>query len=123
MPTLINLSGFQQGVAEDETGINVNSFTTDTKPEFKNFVMDKSGVKRGFAVGPGEQTITISGEISGSSGIMAAIFTTAVSLANTVNYAGVTTGDIYLDSSNIVENHTALKTGTWTFSRNTGIVD
>lgn len=119
--TLVNLSGFQYGIESAETGIQVSSFEITSSPEFKKFVLNISGEKRGFAVGAGEQTLSISGEISGATGIMAATFAAAATIANDVDYAGITTGAWYMDRSTITQDREDFKKGTWEFSRFAGV--
>ena len=41
--TLINLSGFTDGVSADETGINVKSFKCKIDPEHETFIPGKYG--------------------------------------------------------------------------------
>ena len=89
--TLINLSGFQDGVAADETGINIKEIKTSVEPEMNNVVPGKYGAARGRVVGPMKKNVSISGEVSGATGVMAAVSTSAISLANTTAYFGAPT--------------------------------
>lgn len=120
--TLVNLTGaWQFGVELDETGINIESFEVETAPEYKEFALNKTGEKRGFAVAVAEQNITVSGEQSLTTGVMAATFATAVTLANDVDYFGQTTGAVYMDSATITQDRSAFKKYSGRFSRNQGI--
>lgn len=86
--TLLNASGFQWGVASDETGINIESFTTDVAPEFRDKLPKKDGTIRSVAVAPAMVTVKIKGEISGNTGVMAGTFIIGIALANTIAYFG-----------------------------------
>lgn len=119
--TLVNLSGFQWGVASDETGINIRSFRCRIAPEFKEFLKGKTGAKRGFAVEVPELSVSIEGEISGSTGIMAAVVTTATTIANSTAYFGAPTTGKYLDSAEVTEGREGWKDLTAEFSSNAGI--
>jgi len=95
MATLVNLSGFQRGVEADETGINIDTYEVVSRPEFRDDLPDKSGEVRGFAVGQTMSEITITGEVSGGTGIMAVVSSTAATIANDVNQFGQTVGGSY----------------------------
>jgi hypothetical protein len=119
--TLVNLSGFQQGVNADETGISIESFRARVAPEFKNFALNKSGEKRGFAVAAAELTVSIEGEVTGSTGVMAAALTTATSISNVTTYFGAPTTGKYLDSGEVTETRDGFKRVSLEFSANAGI--
>jgi len=101
--TLVNLTGFSSGVAADETGINIKSFKSSVEPEFKTFVEAKDGTKRGFAVAPMKLTVSIDGEITGSTGVMAATAAAAFTPSNSVAYFGAPTTGLYLDKADVTE--------------------
>jgi hypothetical protein len=119
--TLINLSGFQWGVESEETGINIRSFGVGYKPEFKEFLPDKSNSKRGFAVGDPEAEITVEGEVSGATGLMAAGFAAAVALANDHAEFGLGAGGVYLDSADIKQERAGWRDASFKLSKNKGI--
>lgn len=119
--TLVNLSGFAYGVASDETGINIESFRARVAPEFKTFVNGKNGEKRGFAVAAPELTVSLEGEISGNTGIMAAVTTTATTIANSTAYFGAPTTGKYLDSGEVTLSRDGLARVSAEFSANAGI--
>jgi hypothetical protein len=101
----VGLSGFTRGNAAAETGINLNSISCRFYPQFKDKLNDYTGAVRGFAI-PDKLTreVSVQGEVSGATGIMAAKFVTAVTLGNTailalfeaVN-AGGNAGGFYVD--------------------------
>jgi hypothetical protein len=119
--TLVNLTGFQWGINADETGINIRSFKCKIAPEFKEYLKGKSGAKRGFAVEVPELTISLEGEISGATGVMAAVTTTATTLANSSAYFGAPTTGKYLDSAEVTEGREGWKDLTAEFSAQAGI--
>lgn len=102
--TLVNLSGFAAGVTEDETGINIEEFKTVVEPEFRNIVPKKTGEARGFVVAPMKKNVSISGEVSGATGVMAAVATTAFAPANSSAYFGAPTTGLYLLRGEVTES-------------------
>lgn len=122
MATLVGLTNYQFGVASAETSFEIKSLTAALAPEFKTFAMDRSGSKKGFAVGPTEIKVSVSGDVSAtSSGWWAWTFTSAITVANTYEYLGATAGGLYLDSLNVVEGSDAFKTISAELSQNQGI--
>lgn len=119
--TLVNLTGFQRGIASDETGINVRQFRTVVEPEWKEFLGDKQNAARGFAVAPMKKTVNIEGEVSGSTGVMAAVATTAFAPVNSSAYFGAPTTGLYLDRGEVTEGRDAWKDVTAEFTANAGI--
>jgi hypothetical protein len=118
---LVNLSGYQWGVEADETGINIESFSSTYKPEQKEYLRNKSGTKIGFAVDDVEAEITAEGEVSGSTGLMAATFATAVTLANDNAEFGLSAGGVYLDEAAISQGRSAFRKASFKFTKNKGI--
>jgi hypothetical protein len=121
--TLINLSGFQDGVAADETGINIKEFKTKVEPEFRNKVPNKYGAVRGIVVAPMMLEVSLSGEVTGATGIMAAVATSATSLSNSTAYFGAPSTGKYLKSAEVTENRDggALKEMSAEFDAHAGI--
>lgn len=102
--TLINLTGFLPGVAADETGINVARFKTDVEPEFRYVVPGKNGAGRGFVAAPMKKTVTIEGEVTGNTGVMAAVLATAFVPSNSSAYFGAPTTGLYLTKGGVEED-------------------
>lgn len=121
--TLINLTGATAGVTSDETGINVKSFKTSVEPEFITVVPGKDGAARGKVVAPMKKEVTIDGETLGSTGVMAALATTAFSPANVSSYFGAPTTGLYLTKGEVTESRDggALKEMSATFEALAGI--
>lgn len=99
--TLLNLTGATNGVASDETGINIKSFKCAIKPEFRKLVAGKYGPARGIVIAPMMLTVTITGEVLGSTGIMAAVTGTAYSASNSTAYFSAPTTGLYLVSAEV----------------------
>lgn len=108
--TLVNLTGFSPGVASAETGINIKTFKCAIEPEFKTFADNKDGTRRGFGVAPMKLVVTLDGEVTGDTGIMAAVPGTATTLSNSTAYFGAPTTGTYLDKANVNSNR---EQGAW----------
>jgi len=119
--TLVNLTGYQWGVEANETGINVESFEATYKPEQKEYLKDRVGSKIGFAVDEPEGEFNIAGEVSGSTGLMAATFASAVTIANDTAEFGLTSGGVYLDEASPGQSRNGFRRITFKLSKNKGI--
>lgn len=119
--TYVNLSGFQRGIASDETGINVSRFSLEIEPEINDKLPGKDGQARGKAVGDPMGKLSIEGEISGSTGVMAAVFTTAFVPTNSVTYFGRSAGGFYLDRATVDQERDGWKKVSAEFSSNFNI--
>jgi len=119
--TLVNASGYQWGVETNETGINVESHEVTYKPEQKEYLLDRVGTKIGFAVDDPEASISVQGEVSGSSGLMAAGFTSAVTVANDHADFGVSSGGVYMDEVTLSQGRAAWKKFSATYTKNKSI--
>lgn len=123
----------QRGVANAETGIRIDTFeTAGNNP--REYAYNEEGQSIGFAhnIDP-NLTFTVSGEISGSTGLAAIVFGAAITLANVnsarlgaTNMDGVTeasfwgiddAGDVLLESVSISEGRTAWKILNFTATR------
>jgi len=95
--TLINLTNFVTGIALNETGINISDLKISVEPEFITPVMDNFGHMKGKVVGQQKSTISIGGEVSGSTGIMAATAIAFTAITNThVYFSSPTTGALFV---------------------------
>lgn len=99
--TYINLSGYQRGIASAEVGINVSKFSVEVEPEINEWLNGIDGQATGKAVGDPMGKLSIEGEIKGSTGIMAAVFTTALVPVNSTTYFGRSQGGFYLDRATV----------------------
>lgn len=103
--TLVNLSGFQRGVASNEAGININRFSIEISPEINDWLPGKDGQARGKAVGDPMGKLTLEGEIFDVSvGIMAASFIAAFAPVNTTAFFGRSAGGFYLDRGTVTQD-------------------
>jgi len=119
--TLVNLTGYQFGVEADETGINIESFEATYKPEQKEFLRDRKSSKIGFAVDEPEGEFSIQGEVSGSTGLMAATFAAAVTIVNDHAEFGLTAGGVYLDEAAPGQTRNGFRKISFKLSKNKGI--
>lgn len=100
--TLVNLSGFQSGIEAAETGINVQKFSCRYAPQFKRKVENYLGQNLGFVI-PSQLTreVSVEGHVTGATGLMAVIWTTAVTFGNDVGTflatATANSGGFYVD--------------------------
>jgi hypothetical protein len=123
MATLVNLSGFQYGVENDETSLNIEAFNVTVAPQEKVMLEDKVGNNRGFAIKQLRSEITLNGELSAASaGVLAFTFSTACTIANDIDYFGQTTGTIFLDSATINQSRSGWKSLSQNLSRDSSIV-
>lgn len=114
--TYVNLSGYQRGVASDETAVNCSSFAVTVKPEINDWLPGITGQAKGKAVGDPEGELTMDFEIGGSTGIMAAVFTTAFVPVNTTTYAGRSQGGFYMDEITVTQEREGWKKGSAKFT-------
>lgn len=114
--TLVNLSGFVWGIASDETGINCETFTLQVQPEINEWVPGINGQARGKVVGDPMGELTIEGEYAGSTGVLAAVFTTAFVPTNSVTFFGRSAGGFYLDEGTVTQSRSALRKVSTKFS-------
>jgi hypothetical protein len=95
--TLINLTNFLTGIALNETGINISDLKITVEPEFITPVMDNFGHMKGKVVGQPKSTISIGGEVSGTTGIMAATAIAFTSITNArASFSAPTTGALFI---------------------------
>lgn len=123
MALLVDLANYTFGVASAETSFEIKNHTVRVAPEFKTYAFDRVNAKKGFAVGPGELTITQQGEISAATGgWWDFTFSAPCVLANAKTYFGVgATGDAYLDEGTITMTSDGFKSLDMSFSLNAAI--
>lgn len=107
-PVLVNLSGFQFGFLQDETGINIESMSRKYGAK-KIRVPDKQGSARGKIYYDFTIDLQIDGEVSGSTGIMAAVIGASITIANIIFGFGITTGGVYVDEATVSYNREKLQ--------------
>lgn len=94
----------QFGVPLPEVGISVKEISVDYFPEINQPIDDNVGERRGEVRSTKvSRDITMSGEVTGASGVMAWNFTTACVPANNVSRIGDGTGTILADKITITD--------------------
>lgn len=121
--TLINLTNFITGIALNETGINISDLKISVEPEFITPVMDNFGHMKGKVVGQPKSTISIGGEVSGTTGIMAATAIAFTVITNSRAYfSAPTTGLLFVKGDvTLSRDSGALAVMTAEFESYTGI--
>lgn len=109
--------GFQYGFAgTGETGINVESFKLTVKPEIDEYLAGIDGQAVCNAVGDPMGDLDIEGEFKSSTGVVAAVFTTAFSPSNSTTYFGRSQGGWYLKEGGLELGRSAWKKVSTKFS-------
>lgn len=119
--TLKNSSGYSFGVATDETGIKVATFTRRYAPEFKEPRHGLQNLIEGWAIGDIQADITIEGEINATTGVMAIVATTAFAPSGDVTEFGFSTGGFYMNSAEVREERGGWKSVTVELQANAGV--
>lgn len=115
------IASFKHGIALDETGINAQAFSRQYKPEFIDLLHGINGEVRGQARGAVMTTLTVSGQVAGSTGVMAFTFYTACTLANVIDGFGQTAGLVLLDDATVSSTFDGWQGVNQTLSRYAGI--
>lgn len=88
----------QRGVESDETGINVRAVDVIYRPFVNERLMSNVGEPRARAVSDKfSRDATVAGEVTGTTGIMAADLGVPITIANDVDTFGDGSGDLLLD--------------------------
>jgi hypothetical protein len=122
--TIVNGSGLTalaHGIATAEAGINISKFEFTVKPEWKKFLQSRTDEKIAFATAPAELNLSVEGEITLATGLMAATFATAVTIAGSVALFGAPSTGIYLDQATVSRPRDGWNTFAGEFSSNAGI--
>lgn len=125
----VSLSGFTRGNQAAETGINLNGISARYFSQFKDKVNDFQGVARGFAIPDKlDLEVSVDGEVSGATGLMAVKFITAYVFANTglfgvfeASNGGGNSGGLYADEATVASSRDGWKTVSQRFSSNPNI--
>lgn len=100
-------AGYQWGVEADETGVNIESISVRYYPEVDETLVNRNGQSIVLAVADQpSRDITISGEVNGATGLMAAGFSTATSIANDSDVFGSGAGTIFLKEATESQSRT-----------------
>jgi hypothetical protein len=98
------VSGLQRGVEAAETGISVRTFTARYFPRVREELLDNLGERKALVVSTVASTeITIEGEVTGATGVMAYTFLAACTVANDKADFGSPTGGLYMVEATVTQ--------------------
>lgn len=96
--SLVGGTGFQHGIEAAETGVNIESFAVRYFPEINKRLAGITGETFLRAQSSKfSREVTYSGEVSGSTGLMASTVATALTFANDDDTFGDGSGTVLLD--------------------------
>lgn len=99
--TLTNLAGYVWGISNDETAINIETFTAKATGQ-KKIVPNRQGLVVGRADFQFIKTYSIKGFITGTTGAISSVIGTFIAVANDIALGGVPAGQgIFLDDLQI----------------------
>lgn len=94
----------QRGVESDEVGINVREVTVVYHPFINERLMSNVGEPRARAISDKHsREVTVAGEVTGATGIMALTLGTACTIVNDVADFGATVGSLLLDEATVTQ--------------------
>ena len=112
----------QYGVETDEDGISVSKFTVRYFPFINERLMSNVGEPRARAMSDKfSRELTVEGEVTGSSGVMAFTLATACTFANDVDDFGDNSGDFLLDEVTIDQGRAAWRMFNGKFTSDPGV--
>lgn len=98
------VSGLQRGVESAETGISVRQVTARYFPRVREELLDNLGERKALVVSTVASTeITIEGEVTGATGVMAFTFLTACTVANDKADFGSPTGLLLMVEATVTQ--------------------
>lgn len=113
----------QYGVPVPEVGISVKTVTTRYFPEINAPIMDNVGETRGKVKSTKfSRDVTMEGEITGATGVMAYGLLTACVPANNVARFGDGTGTLLLDEATVTDQRAEWESVSVKLSSNPGLV-
>lgn len=99
------LTGLQRGTELAETGIGVTSFTVRYFPRVNEYHENNLGERDGRVVSTvTSREVTIEGEVTGATGVMAYTFLAAVTPANDIADFGSPTGGLYMNEATVTQS-------------------
>lgn len=100
-----SLAGLQRGTELAEVGIGVTSFTVRYFPRVNEYHENNLGERDGRVVSTvGSREVTIEGEVTGATGVMAYTFLAAQTPANDVTDFGSPTGGLYMNEATVTQS-------------------
>lgn len=119
--TLLNSSGYTWGIPSNEVGLKAGTFTQDHEPEFREPRLGLQNAIEGWAIGPVQRTVTITGEVNNTTGVIASTPYVAFVPVNTQTFFGGGTGGFYLTNASINIDRGAWLSTTATYQSNEGV--
>lgn len=114
----------QRGVESDEVGINVRSVDVVYKPFINERLLSNLGEPRARAVSDKfSREVTVSGEVTGATGIMALDLGVVATIVNDVEDFGDGTGDLLLDEATVNQERAGWRSVTVKLSSDPGVID
>lgn len=121
--TVLGSGNAQYGVEVPETGISVRSFVVRYFPEINVAIMDNVGETRGkVKSNKFSREVTIEGETTGATGVMAFSLITACVPANDVADFGDGTGTLLLDEATVSQTRAEWRSVSMKLTSNPGLV-
>jgi len=114
----------QRGVELDETGISVRAFDCLYKPFVNDRLMSNVGEPRARAVSDAfSREVTVQGEVTGATGLMAADVGVEITVANDVEtFGGVNPGSLLLDEVTETQERAGWRSINMRLSSDPGVV-
>lgn len=98
------ISALQRGVELAETGIGVLSFEVRYFPRVNEYHENNLGERDGKVVSTvASREVTLEGEVTGATGIMAHTFLAACAVANDITDFGSPTGGLYMQEATVTQ--------------------
>lgn len=120
--TVLGSGNAQYGVEVVETGISVRSFVVRYYPEIDVRIMDNVGETRGRVKSQKfSRDVTIEGETTGATGVMAFTLTTACVPANDVADFGDGSGTLLMDEATVTQQRAEWRSVSIKLSSNPGL--
>ncbi len=98
-------TALQRGVELAETGVSIMSFTVRYFPEVNERLQNNLGeTAGGVKSSVASREVTIEGEVTGATGVMAFTFLAACTVANDIADFGSPTGGLYLEEATVTQS-------------------
>ena len=121
--TVLGSGNAQYGVEVPEVGISVKTFTVRYFPEIDVKIMDNVGETRGRVKSDKvSREVTLEGEVTGATGVMAFGFLAACIPANDLADFGDGTGTLLLDEATVTQQRAEWRSVSMKLSSNPGLV-
>lgn len=116
------VTGLQRGVEAAETGISVRRVTVRYFPRVREELLDNLGERKALVVSSvASREVTIEGEVTDSTGVMAYTFLTACTMANDKTDFGSPTGGLYMVEATVEQERAGWRSVTVRLESDAGI--